>query len=907
MLSRTCGLSILIAIAAAPACAKTDYRLGIVHGGHFELFEKAGIGWTRVDFTRNGIERQPGVFDWSQQDRQVAEAAKHGVKMLPILDYQAAWEDLENKGPATDEERASFARFAYETAKHFKGRIEAWELWNEPNIGFWKPEPNARDYALLLKAVYPEIKRADPEARVVGGSFAGTDPRFLREMCEHGAADYMDVLSVHPYRYGNNPEIKFGQRIEELREILADYGKPEMPIWITEIGWSSSGKGRSQADQADYFIRSYLTSLAAGIEVYMWFNFIDDPRYNAPVYPSGDQLVEKPVMRALRACTDLLAGAELVGTVPWWQDPEYGLIFRRGDEAILAAWRRYGEAQVRPPFRGEILDQYGTVSGRVSSDSRPELLVTEQVRYVRASWEEATGTRDTVAWLAGARVLPSVWAAAPGGDVELAVTVPRFGERATHVLWGVYPQYLPASQRLRRSELPVTRANPIRVPLHVPEKFGYLDLQVMVHLAYGSQTPWLSRAAPPATSVLATVSVHPPVKWSYHNEKAWYSSPAVGDVNGDGKQEVVIASGEQYALLCFSAQGKELWRLKAEEPISSSPALADLDGDGMLEALIGTNDKELWAVDYAGKTVWKAPLEGSVGDSAATAADLDGGGAPEVLVGAGSIVYCFDAKGKERWRYTMTPLRDQKEAPTCPAPLAVGDLDGDGKPNVIVPASDGSLRCLDNQGRELWRAIETDEPCRTGPVIGDLDGDGAAEILTVLDARTLYCLRGLDGQELWRFPAGDRVFTSVALGDINGDGKAEVVFGDYGERLYCLSNEGKLLWQWNAYGKIKTAPVLADVDGDGRIEVLIGDGEGWFSCLDDRGGLKWRFTTPATDEILESAAIADLDGDGKLEAVFGCKQGDLVCLSLPGALDPKRMPWPSRRQDPAGRAALPGR
>ena len=906
MLSRTCALAALMAMAATPAWAATDYRLGIVHGGHFELFEKAGIGWTRVDFTRNGIERRPGKFDWSQQDQQVREAAKHGVKIMPILDYQAAWEKEEQHGPATEAERAGFARFAYEAVKHFKGRVEAWEIWNEPNIGFWKPEPNARDYTLLLKAVYPEIKRADPNARVVGGSFAGTDPKFLREMCRCGAADYMDVLSVHPYRYGNNPEIKFAERIEELRDILAQFGKREMPIWITEIGWGSSGKGRSQADQANYFIRSYLTSLASGVEVYMWFNFIDDPRYNSPVYMSGDQTVEKPAMRAIRACTDLLAGAELVGVVPWWQDPEYGLIFRRGDEAILAAWRRYGEASVTAPFRGEILDQYGAVSGRVSSNPLPELLVGEQVRYVRASWEEARETRDAVAWLAGARVLPSVYAAAPGEDVHLEITVPHFDEKMTHVLWGVYPQYLPSSRRLTRAQLPATRANPIRVPLHVPDKFSYLDLQVMTHLTYGGETPWLSRAAPPSTALLATVSVHPPIKWSYHNDKAWYSSPAIGDVNGDGKQEVVVASGEQYALLCFSAQGKELWRVKSEKPVSSSPALADLDGDGKLEILIGTNQKELWAVDGAGTITWRAPLEGEVGDSAATAADLDGGGAPEIVVGAENIVYCFDAKGKQRWRYVMTPLRDQKEAPKCTAPVALGDVDGDGKPNVIVPASDGSLRCLDNDGRELWRAMETAEPCRTGPVIADLDGDGAMEILTVLDARSLHCLAGVDGRELWRFPLGSRVFSSIALGDINRDGKAEVLVGDYGERLYCISHQGKLLWQWNAFGKIKSAPVLADVDGDGRIEVLTGDGEGWFSCLDDSGRLKWRFTTPSDDEILESAAVADLDGDGKLEAVFGCKQGDLECLALPGAPDPKRMPWPSRRQDPAGRAALGG-
>jgi hypothetical protein len=213
----------------------------------------------------------------------INSAAARNIKVLGILNSTPIWAAVANTLPLAGmpADNALFAAFAGLAAARYKGKVTAWEVWNEPNaIMFWQPGPNAAQYTALLKAVYPAIKAADPDAVVVAASVGSTidwfgltvNPvRFVSEMYDAGAAGYFDALSFHPYQYttqfsqgGMYYESPLNQ-VNRIRDLMVANGDGIKKIWATEYGEPSSAAG--DANQAAYlgdFLRTWRTLSFAG-------------------------------------------------------------------------------------------------------------------------------------------------------------------------------------------------------------------------------------------------------------------------------------------------------------------------------------------------------------------------------------------------------------------------------------------------------------------------------------------------------------------------------------------------------------------------------------------------------------------------------------------------------------------
>ncbi|MFQ6117008.1 MAG: FG-GAP-like repeat-containing protein, partial [Candidatus Bipolaricaulia bacterium] len=146
-------------------------------------------------------------------------------------------------------------------------------------------------------------------------------------------------------------------------------------------------------------------------------------------------------------------------------------------------------------------------------------------------------------------------------------------------------------------------------------------------------------------------------KWSFLLELGSISSPAVGDLDGNGRPEVVIGADDELVYALQGLSGHELWHF--ELPVTrprgfiehSSPALGDVDGDGSLEVAIGVSNHGLYLLDgRSGHVRWSFPIEALVRSSPAIG-DLDGDGRVEIVIGSNDHkVYALDgAMGRLEW------------------------------------------------------------------------------------------------------------------------------------------------------------------------------------------------------------------------------------------------------------------
>lgn len=364
--------------------AHISYGNGSFSPERYRLAAEAGVGWNRWAFYWNDVEPSPGAFNYTSQDATVAEDHAHGLKILGVLFGTPEWasenarvqglpaprlgqrsypeptrlqalrvngasEASETTAPPRGLEQPVFAdgtdtpgpektinpnnpwaRFVFNTVQRYRGRVQAWEVWNEPDFiprgstgwfGFWSGD--VQGYARLLKVAYLAAKAADPNATVVMGSMAywfqnDFFPRLLAELkrdpeaAAHGY--YFDATGWHWYSRAS----LLYERTLWVRESLQSSGIGEKPVWITETTLPVCGDvgikeqvpcdpGAHRGDvnnQAAFILQALAYAQAAGVERVFVFQLFDDTlgpgEYFGLVRNSG---VPRPAFKALQLAT----------------------------------------------------------------------------------------------------------------------------------------------------------------------------------------------------------------------------------------------------------------------------------------------------------------------------------------------------------------------------------------------------------------------------------------------------------------------------------------------------------------------------------------------------------------------------------------------------------------------------
>ncbi len=327
-----------------------------------DLIAAAGFGFVRMDFTWSGVERKRGEYDFRAYDQLLNGLSERKIRALFILDYgNPIYTGAPMNPPVTEEARTAFAKFCAAAVSHYKdfpnGRSIIWEIWNEPNISqFWKLNPNADDYAAMAIQACKAMREADPLCTIIGPATSEIDLKFLERVFEKGLLDHLDAVSVHPYR-GSNPET-VEREYSKLRALIAKYsttknakGAKSIPIISGEWGYSTHASGKSREQQAQYLARQWLTNLANGIPLSIWYDWHDDgpdPKENEHNFGTVQykDWQPKPSYLAAKTFIEQLRRHEFAKRIPQKSTDDYVLLFTRGKEQRLVAWTTGKEHEI---------------------------------------------------------------------------------------------------------------------------------------------------------------------------------------------------------------------------------------------------------------------------------------------------------------------------------------------------------------------------------------------------------------------------------------------------------------------------------------------------------------------------------------------------------------------------------
>ncbi|HYC80835.1 MAG TPA: hypothetical protein VEB65_03555 [Solirubrobacterales bacterium] len=308
------GTAVLLGIAVQPAGAATGGKAK-APAGFFGVVPQARPSAADLERMQGSVEvlRFPiywskceprrGEFDFAAADAEIADAAAHGIRVLPFVYGRPAWlGGDEARPPLGGEALSAWRGFLRRLVARYgpqgtlwKGDarrqpIRRWQVWNEPNFRlFWKPRVSPPAYARLLHASATAIRGADPRAQIVLAGIApvGAGMKtwvFMRRLLRvDGVRADFDLAALHPYSV-NLSQLDY--QVSQVRAAMAAGGAARKPLLVTEIGVASDGTYpsafvRGFSGQAEFLEAAYSRLLAMRhrwrIAGAYWFTWRDQP------------------------------------------------------------------------------------------------------------------------------------------------------------------------------------------------------------------------------------------------------------------------------------------------------------------------------------------------------------------------------------------------------------------------------------------------------------------------------------------------------------------------------------------------------------------------------------------------------------------------------------------------------
>ena len=220
---------------ARPGCLRMPAANGESHAYVVRRLAETGFVHARERLSWNEVNPAPGKWDFTHYLRVAHLCRERGVGVTFVFHDAPNWMEKRGKLPVDLAKLYSFCRLAGET---FGDEVEAFEFWNEEDIGFCSA--SAWDYVAAAKAAYLGFKDAAPRRLALMGALCNNCSArnaYDRALFANGLGDYTDAFNLHTY----TPLSSYRSVFEDVRELMATAGLAGRAVWVTESGTHQEG------------------------------------------------------------------------------------------------------------------------------------------------------------------------------------------------------------------------------------------------------------------------------------------------------------------------------------------------------------------------------------------------------------------------------------------------------------------------------------------------------------------------------------------------------------------------------------------------------------------------------------------------------------------------------------------
>jgi len=284
--------------------------------GSFRTHDAGGTTWS-------AMEPMQGAWDFDRMDRIVAMMRARGIRILHTLGQTPRWAaripdapspyggPMEG-APSPPRDLADWKRYVEVIAKRYKGQIEAYEIWNEPNSpNFWIGTPE--EMADLTRIAAETIRSIDPNAIIVSPPCSSAEGLvWFEQFLAAGGAGGADVIGYHMYLRDEDLPEASSQFATYLRYLTAKHGAGGKPLWDTESFVGKAGRFEYSGDLgAGLLARAFLVHAAEGLGRFYWYAW-DNSEYPGIRLVSDLIDVPSPAGYAMERLQDWLVGRRIV-------------------------------------------------------------------------------------------------------------------------------------------------------------------------------------------------------------------------------------------------------------------------------------------------------------------------------------------------------------------------------------------------------------------------------------------------------------------------------------------------------------------------------------------------------------------------------------------------------------------